>query len=206
MRYAQTCESWQVRAGYVESLEALDAVLWIPYLDTMGQQHLVQLAGIDFQGHRAREIYDWCLMNRGRTVPIRGEAKMKDPHSLVRTEFYPGTDKKIPGGIARLNVNTKYYKDALHRKLSIPAADPGAWHMNSECSTEWAKQLCVEYTDDLGNWICPKGKANHAFDVSVYNFCLADFIGTRFMLEAPPVDDEPDMIEERRVEHRPSRW
>lgn len=205
--YGQMCESWQVRAGFVENFDALDDVLWIPYLDADGQQHFVRLAGIDFQGHRGREVYDWCLLNRGRTVPIRGEQRMKDPFALIRSEVFPGTDKKIPGGLGRLHVNTKYYKDALHRKLSIPPTDPGAWHMNSECSLEWAKQLCVEYTDDLGNWVCPKGKANHAFDVSVYSFCLADFIGTRFMLGDAPLDDDEGTVEdERRVSNRPARW
>lgn len=204
--YGQDCESWQVRAGFVENLDALDRVLWIPYEDTSGAFHYVQLAGIDSQGHRTREVYEWCILNRGRTVPINGEQRMKEPFKLNKVETYPGTDKKIPGGLGLLHVNTKYYKDDLHRKLNIPPRDPGAWHMHSECTPEWARQMCAEYVDDAGNWVCPKGKPNHAYDVSVYNFCLADFIGTRYM--TPPVeepDDAPDMDTQRGPFKR-KRW
>ena len=178
--YGQACESWQVRSGFVEDLDALDRVLWLPYYDVNGVEHVVQLAGIDSQGHRTREVYDWCIQNRGRTLPINGERKLKQPYSLANIEYYPGTNLKIPGGQRLLHVHTKYYKDALHRKLSIAPADPGAWHMNAECTTEWAKQMCAEYVDDLGNWSCPKGRDNHAWDVSVYSFCLADFLGLRY--------------------------
>ena len=143
-------------------------------------EHVVHLAGIDSQGHRTREVYDWCIRNRGRTLPINGERRLKQPYTLANLENYPGTSVKIPGGLRLLHVHTKYYKDALHRKLSIAPADPGAWHMNAECTTEWAKQLCAEYVDDLGNWSCPKGRDNHAWDVSVYGFCLADFLGLRY--------------------------
>lgn len=190
--FGQECESWQVRAGYVESLDALEQVLWIPYLDANEVPHYVQLAGIDSQGHRTREVYDWCILNRGRTLPINGEKQLKQPYYLKKIETYPGTDKKIPGGLQLLHVNTKYYKDDLHRKLSIAPADPGAWHMHAECTPEWARQMCAEYVDEAGNWVCPKGKPNHAFDVSVYSFCLADYIGTRYMIPDAAEPDEPD--------------
>ena len=48
------------------------------------------------------------------------------PYTLANLENYPGTSVKIPGGLRLLHVHTKYYKDALHRKLSIAPADPGA--------------------------------------------------------------------------------
>jgi phage terminase large subunit GpA-like protein len=147
-------------------------VLWLPYYDVNGVEHVVHLAGIDSQGHRTREVYDWCIRNRGRTLPINGERRLKQPYTLANLENYPGTSVKIPGGLRLLHVHTKYYKDALHRKLSIAPADPGAWHMNAECTTEWAKQLCAEYVDDLGNWSCPKGRDNHAWDVSVYGLLI----------------------------------
>lgn len=136
-------------------------------------------------------------------MPINGERKLKQPYSLANIEYYPGTNIKIPGGQRLLHVHTKYYKDALHRKLSIAPADPGAWHMNAECSAEWAKQMCAEYVDDLGNWTCPKGRDNHAWDVSVYGFCLAGFLGLRYqtpeLYETEP--DEPMSTAPRRNAH-----
>lgn len=188
--YGDALESWQVRAGFVETLEALERVLWTPYRDANGVPLTVQLAGIDMQGHRAEEVIAWCMKNRGRTVAIRGEQRMSQPYALKNQETYPGTDRKIPGGVKRLHVHTKYYKDALHRKLSVAPADPGAWHMNAECTLEWAKQLCAEYIGDDGNWVCPKNRDNHAWDVSVYEYCLADFLGLRYS-EPESYDEEP---------------
>lgn len=187
--FGQETESWQIRSGFVETLDGLDKVLWIPYFDADGNQHFVQLAGIDSQGHRTREVYDWCITNRGRALPLRGEQRMKEPYALSKLEVWPGTTTKIPGGLQLLRVHTKHFKDALHRKLSIAPADPGAWHMNAECTEEWAKQMCAEYVDDKQVWVCPSGKANHAWDVSVYSFCLADYLGTRYMLPEVPEDD-----------------
>ena len=180
--YGAETESWQVRAGFVESFDALDRVLWIPYPDINGISHTVKLAGIDMQGHRTRDVIQWCLDNRGRAIPLVGERTMKEPYKLFPQEYWPGTKMRVDGGLYRLHVDTKYYKDALHNKLAIAGVDPGAWHMNAEATEAWARQMCAEYVDEKGVWVCPKGKDNHAFDVSVYVFCLADFFGTRYMV------------------------
>ena len=191
--YGQEAESWQVRTGFVETFDALDAVLWLPYHDVNKREFYVFLAGIDSQGHRTREVYDWCIQNRGRALPLAGERTMKQPFALSKLEVWPGTDKKMPGGLNLLRVNTKHYKDSLHRKLAISPADPGAWHMNSECTLDWAQQMCAEYVDENQNWVCPKGKANHAWDVSVYSFCLADYLGLRYQ---QPEEESEEEVEE----------
>ena len=41
--YGQEAESWQVRNGFVESFDALDDVLWIPYLDIHKRECVVSL-------------------------------------------------------------------------------------------------------------------------------------------------------------------
>lgn len=203
--YGKQAESWQVRNGFVESFDALDAVLWIPYLDINRHEHYVSLAGIDSQGHRTREVYDWCIANRGRAIPLAGERTMKQPYKLSNLEVWPGTDTKIPGGLKLLRVHTKHYKDGLHRKLAIAPADPGAWHMHSECTEDWARQMCAEYVDDSQNWVCPKGRDNHAWDVSVYSFCLADFLGTRYMQPETFAEEDDDDAPEQRQRRR-KRW
>lgn len=204
--YGQDCEGWAVRQGFVQNFDALDRVVWIPYQDASGNQLFVDLAGIDMQGHRSREVVDWCLKHRGKAVPIRGEQAMKDPYALKRMEAYPGSEKKIPGGLGVLRVSTKYYKDALHHKLCIPPADPGAWHMHSETTEDWARQMCAEYVDDRGMWQCPKGKANHAWDVSVYSFALADFLGTRYMTPEDPEEDMQEDAAPAAPQPRRQRW
>lgn len=194
--YGQNCESWAVRQGFVESFEALDAVMWIPYHDARGAALHVPLVVIDSRGHRSREVFQWAIQNRGRVLPLEGLQKMAEPYRLKNAEFWPGTDKRIAGGMKVLQVHTNFYKDDLHRKLCISAADPGAWHMNAECTLAWAKMMCAEYVDDAGLWQCPKGKDNHAWDVSVYSFCAADYVGTRYMQQAAPEANQSPRVEE----------
>ena len=43
----------------------------------------------------------------------------------------------------------------------------------------FAKQMCAEYQDERGYWICPKGKDNHHWDIAVYGLALADIMGIR---------------------------
>lgn len=190
--YGQEMESWEVRSGFVESFDALDEVLWIPYADAHGVRHYVELAVIDSQGHRTREVYEWSIRHRGKVIPLKGEQSMKEPYKFSdKVEFWPGTNQRIPGGLRLLLVNTKYYKDALHTKLQIPGCDPGAWHYNSAYTEAQARQMCVEYVDARGIWVCPKGSPNHYWDVSVYGYCLADHRGVRYMLPEG-ADDAPD--------------
>ncbi len=193
-RPGQSMESWQVRAGFVDgeaNFETLEKIMRTPYYDVFGREYGVSHVFIDSAGHLTMEVYDWCILNRGWATPTKGEQTMKQPYKLSKIETWPGTDKKIPGGLDLLLVHTKYYKDALHRKLQIAPADPGAWHMNSECTEDWASQMCAEYVDDRQMWVCPKHKANHAWDVSVLGLCGADFLGVRYM--RPELEeDEPD--------------
>ena len=122
---------------------------------------------------------------------------MKQNYRQSPQEFWPGTTQKIPGGLNLLLVHTKYYKDWLHRKLHTSPADPGAYHMHSECSEAWAEQMCAEYVDARQIWVCPKGKPNHAWDVAVYGLCLADFLGAR--------DLQPEEYQEESVEEAPAQ-
>ena len=214
--YGLECESWQVREGFVEDyvlpegqhipdgvnvaairFKLLDDVLWISYFDADGREMSVSHAFIDSQGHRASEVYEWCLLDRGQRVPLKGEDKMKQNYRMSPQEFWPGTTDRIEGGMNLLLVHTKYYKDWLHRKLQTAPADPGAYHMHSECSEAWAEMLCAEYVDARQKWVCPKGKPNHGWDVSVYGLAAVDFLGLRYL--------QPDEGEEEDTEEAPAR-
>lgn len=212
--YGLECESWQVREGFVENyvcrdgasfeseFKLLDDILWIPYYDIDGRGMTVSSAVIDSQGHRTSEVYEWCLLDRGVRRPLKGEQTMKQNYRLSPQEFWPGTTKKIVGGVDLMLVHTKFYKDWLHRKLQTAPADPGAYHLHSECSEAWAEQMCAEYVDHRQVWVCPKHKPNHAWDVSVYNLCLADFLGVRYMQP----ESEEEYVEEPPPQRRRKLW
>ncbi|HEA67040.1 MAG TPA: terminase, partial [Desulfobacterales bacterium] len=182
--FGMDLESWQVRERYVTTFDALEKVFFQDeYLDIDGKKYVVRMVGIDAMGsakggYTTSQVYDWARRNQGRVIPIKGEQRrdMTQAQAWSRIDSYPGTNKPIPGGMQLLRVNTKYYKDVLANKLGIDKADPGAWHMHSECEIDWARQMTVEYVDKEGLWQCPPGKPNHAWDVSVYQLALTDVV------------------------------
>ncbi|MGE4417711.1 MAG: terminase gpA endonuclease subunit [Marinobacterium sp.] len=176
-------DSWQIRSGFVTSLEALAQVLWSDEYRCPDRRYLVMTALIDAMGHRTAEVYDFCRLNPGKIFPTKGERTMRQPHVWSRIDNYPGTNKPIPGGLALLRVNTTHYKNALASMLEIPFADPGAWKYHSELTVDWAVQMTSEYIAEDGFWACKSGRANHAWDCSVLSLAAADLIGVRFWSE-----------------------
>jgi len=189
-------ESWQVRAGFVEHFGSLFNILFEnQYLDAANNRYIVQAAVIDTQGHRTAEIYDYCRLNRGRLIPLRGERQLVSPYVNSNIDTYPDSKKPIPGGIKLYRLSTKYYKDHLAAKLEIMAGDPGAWWFSSDTSVEWLDQLTSEYIDEKGIWTPRPGyeKRNHAWDVSAYQLFAADLVGIKFWNSVQV--EEPEIAE-----------
>jgi phage terminase large subunit GpA-like protein len=179
--YGLIQDSWQIREGFVTSLDALKQVLWEDeYWDADGRQYLVAAAVIDAMGHRTAEVYDFCRLNPGRIIPSKGERTMRQPHAWSRIDNYPGTNKPIPGGLSLIRVNTTHYKNQLAAMLEIPFADPGSWKYHADTTSDWAIQMTAEYLGDDGFWAVKASRPNHAWDCSVLTLCAADLIGLRF--------------------------
>ena len=179
--YGMEQESWLVREGFVDSFAGLEQVFWgDTYQDASGQRYAMQFCAIDAMGHRTKEVYDWCRVRKGRVAPLKGEERMATPFSWSVIDTYPGTKKPIPGGVQLLRINTNYFKDNLSSKLSISPADPGAWHLHQEYRMDWAAQMCAEFVGENGLWECQEGRANHAWDLAVYNLALADLLEVKF--------------------------
>jgi terminase, large subunit len=177
-------DSWQVRFGFVDSVEALLQVLYQDsYKDSSGQQYPVRVAMIDSQGHRTSEIYDVARLNRGRMIAVIGKDTLATPYAWSNIDTYPSSNKPIPGGLKVLRVNTGFFKNALSSKLGVAPGDPGAYRLNSDATAEYARQMCVEYINEKGAWECPNGKANHYWDCGVYGLAGADLLGVKFWRE-----------------------
>jgi len=179
--YGLTQESWQIRNGFAANFAQLEQILFDDvYEDVNGVKYLVRLSVIDAMGHRTDEVYDWCRVNRGRVFPLKGEQRMQQPVAWSKIDVYPGTSKPIPGGIKLARVNTTYFKNKLANTLEIAPADPGAWHMHSEMTEDWARQMTSEDVDEKGVWQVRQSMANHAWDVSGYGLACAEILGIRF--------------------------
>jgi phage terminase large subunit GpA-like protein len=100
----------------------------------------------------------------------------------TRLDFFPGPKGKkipIPGGLILYIINVTIYKNELSGKLNIEPTDPGAIHLYADVGRDYAKQMCAEYQDEHGWWICPNGKPNHHWDIGVYGLALADILQLR---------------------------
>ncbi|MFH0995786.1 MAG: terminase gpA endonuclease subunit [Pseudomonadota bacterium] len=200
-------ESWQVRSGFVMTDDALTKVLFEDeYRDASGTRYIVNLVVMDAMGDRTAEVYDYCLKFRGRVVPYQGKRTLSQPYRFSKQEYYPGTDKLIPGGLMLVLGNTTFYKNLLASKLDITRGDPGAWYLNSETTNEWAVQMTAEYQDPDGYWQCKPNRANHAWDCSVYNLIAADIIGVRFMGQVPEEKESSDADKRHRISTSKQRW
>jgi len=162
-------ESWLVQAGSVPSFEALEQVLCKnTYCDADGNEHRVRLAVQDAMGTRTKEVYQFCVKNRGRVFPYQGKRTLSAPVQYAPQEFYPGTKSRIPGGLVLWKVDTTFFKNDLAAKLQVEPTDPGAFHLHAGITTEYAQEMVAEYYDDEQLcWQCPKGKDNHFWDCEV---------------------------------------
>jgi phage terminase large subunit GpA-like protein len=203
--YGLAQASWQVRAGFVTTLEALHDVLFEePIYDAEGNQYFVELALIDSQGHRTSEIYDWARLHRGRVYAFKGEQRMRQPFDFSRIEYYPtrkGDKKAIPGGLVLLRADVNLHKDRLSTLLEVNPADPGAWRMNAACTEAWARQMTVEYIGDDGMWHCPEHAANHAWDCSNYALIAAEVRRLKFR----PRPEEQTQQHKKTTPQKPQR-
>jgi len=176
-------ESWLVRNGFVPTFEALGQVLFDDkYKDSIEREYIVGLSFIDAMGHRTAEVYDFCR-TWGRISPTKGERTMNAPYKNTRIEFYPGTDRAIPGGVDLIRLNTKHYKDLIIGKKSIAPTDPGAFHLHNgiEEGCDYLKHMTAEYRDEKGIWVCPPHRANHFFDCEVGCIAAAYYAGVEYM-------------------------
>ncbi len=205
-------ETWSVREGFLPvdwevktrpqgtecpwryhpAFDSLRRVLWEEaYSDEDGVIYPVQLTIIDAMGHYTTEVYDFCSAHRGLILPYQGVQRMNVKYAYSPVLRYPGTNKPFPGGLKLLRGHTTFWKDKLSTRLRVAPTDPGAWHYHGEISDEWAKGMCAEYKDEkTGYWVCPKGKANHAWDVAHYALIAADILGIK-MWEQEPVHAPP---------------
>ncbi|MEK6531268.1 MAG: terminase gpA endonuclease subunit [Deltaproteobacteria bacterium] len=206
-------ESWQVREGFIETFDALkDVAFSSEYKDIDGKNHVIHAAFIDSGGgtgtvpkhSRTAEVYEFCRQNPV-VRPLKGRQRMTTTVMSTRIDHFPATKKPIPGGLTLYNINVTHFKDQLASKLSINPTDPGAWHLHSECPEEYAAQMTAEHRDDRGRWVCPKGRANHYWDLGVYALAAAEILQVRFW-KKPGEEDTYAKAPLRAANNPDRRW
>ncbi len=189
-----------VAEGKIETLDALEEVIYREYENPDGYRLMIMGGMIDTGGHRTAEIYDWCRLHQ-HILPIKGKSTRGGaPVDWSQIDYYPGTKTKIPGGLILYKIDTIFYKDMLASKLEIKRDDPGAYLFHNEIDEDYAAQMCVEYRDaESGKWECPKGKANHYWDCSVYDLAYAHYRNIRSWVRPDPAQQQAAASGGRRV-------
>ena len=178
--------------GFLQTFTQLMDVSRKEWQNANGKIYRIQVGFIDSGGGtdpnrpkhtRTVQVYDFCRRNP-LFRPLKGRRTMETGWNVKRQDFYPSSVGKkvpIPGGLLLYTINVTLYKNELAGKLQIERDDPGALRLHAEVTSDYAKQMCAEYQDDRGYWICPKGKDNHHWDIAVYGMAAADILGIRRM-------------------------
>ena len=176
--------------GFVRSFANLVDVASRVFKDAEGREYRCQSGWIDSGGgtnpgrpkhSRTVEVYEFCRRNPF-WKPLKGRRTMEQAWNVKRLDYYPSSVGKkipIPGGLNLYTINVTIHKDELARKLQIEPGDPGGIRLHAQTDSGYARQLCAEYQDERGWWICPKGKDNHQWDCWVYALAAAEIIGIR---------------------------
>jgi phage terminase large subunit GpA-like protein len=196
-----------VDRGFVHKFSDLENLANKDWQDAQGVVYRVEAGWIDSGGgtdphrpkhSRTQAVYLFCKRNPIFN-PIKGRRDQAQPWNLSRIEYLPGGNGKkiaIPGGLSLYTLNVTLYKGELATALEIEAGDPGSINLHADLGMDYARQMCAEYQDDRGYWICPRGKDNHDWDISVYGFAAIDIMHIR--------DRQPEPNEVPQIVHQKS--
>jgi terminase, large subunit len=185
--YAPAIKLHMIRHGIVEKFIDLEGLLQEEYLDSDGVVHRIHNGLIDsggtrrgYQKHsRTVEVYEWCSRNRAM-MPIKGmHGRTGDTVTYKEIETFPGTNKKVPGGLKRANLRVDLFKDELERRLQIQPDDHGALSFHDGIDEKFAQHYTAETKDDHGDWQHNRKHRNDYWDCTVYLIALVEMLKLR---------------------------
>lgn len=181
--------SWLVEFGTLWG-ETDQTDVWLRLADVLetdygGRQ--ISMALID-SGFRAAAVYDFCRRHQ-IARPSKGYDAMNQPVRMSRVDVTV-RGAKIKNGVKLWHVDTGYFKTLIHGRIDWPQDEPGAWHLPSDISEDYARQIISESKITL-----PSGKTvwkrhdreNHALDCEVYAAAAARILGVD-RVRASPAD------------------
>lgn len=185
--YAPEIRLHMLRHGIVESFIDLEGLHTAEWQDVNGKIYRIERGLIDsggtrrgYQKHsRTVEVYEWCSRNRYMT-PIKGmHGRQGDLLSYKEIETFPGTNKKVPGGLKRANLRVDLFKDELDRRLQIQPDDRGALSFHADIDEKFAQHYSAEVKDENGDWQHDRKHRNDYWDCTVYLIALVEMLKLR---------------------------
>lgn len=141
--------------------------------------------GIDYLGHRSKEVWDYCCTLRANflLVPVHGSNRPMNVNLRAeRRETWPGSTQPLPKWmqLESLRINGKYYKDYLYNKSIQPPGSSGQIRFHKMDDNDYFLHHWVaESRGKDGFWINEKQKAEHCWDASYIAACVADYMGLK---------------------------
>lgn len=178
--------------SFVKDFKSLRDLAQRDYLAVDGSRHQIRAAWIDSGGgtdpyhprhSRTTQVYAFCKINRVFN-PLKGKRgdSTSEKWTVSRLEYMPTPSGKrvaIKNGLNLWHINTTRCKNDLAHALSIEPGDPGSIRLYKGIASDYAAQMCAEYQDERGFWICPRNKDNHDWDISVYGIAAIDIMDLR---------------------------
>ena len=212
--------SWLIEFGEVWGDTGTPDV-WRRLADVLATEYSgksIRLALVD-SGYLADVVYDFCRKTP-RATPSKGQPGDRNRAAPVRSSQIDVTEKggKIKRSQQVWHVDTHYFKQLIHGRIEWPADQPGAWHLPSDISEEYAQQIIAEsrLTLPSGTVIWKlHSRENHALDCDVYATAAARIIGMDRVRPPKPKaepEDQPSQQAVQRPSARPirggfvSRW
>lgn len=152
-------------------------------------------------GFRPASVYAFCRSRPDlRAAPSKGQESQPLPVRMSRVDV---THKGaiVKNGQTIWHVDTGFFKELIHSRIDWAQDQPGAWHLPSDISDEYAKQVIAEskITLSSGKTIWKRhDRENHALDCEVYAFAAARRLQVERLKqkperqpESPPDPDHP---------------
>ena len=184
-------ESWQIRACRVESWEEVISTCFKTQYAYKGSQPgsaglEVRLTNMD-SAYRTNEVYEVARTYRDRARATKGRDHLYGGMMYQISHIdRDSRGRKIPGGLGLWHLDTSYYKDKLNRFMHAQPGDPAQWHLFSEPSDEYFKQVCAEQKVQrrdkksgrvYDEWrLVSAGAKNHFLDCEVGAVAAADML------------------------------
>lgn len=162
-----------------DDMRALLLVANQAFADSRGGEHRVRFGLVD-SGYRTDEVYELCRVAK-TLLPSKGvetESKRVNPLTYSELDTYPGTKKKIPGGLKLVSYSPDVWKDALARRLLVEPGHAGAWHLHTGTGPDYLAHFRAEARDELsGHWELRGRRPNHLFDCAVLQVIAHEMLG-----------------------------
>lgn len=142
--WARGMTSWLVEHGEIvgdtmlpTTWQSADELLQTDY-----DGRAIRLALVD-SGYRPDHVYAFARRHPGVVRATKGWESRSKPVSDSYIDITVG-GKTLKKGLQLWHIDAGYFKDWVHGRLAWPSDAPGAWHLPSDASEDYCRQIVAE--------------------------------------------------------------